>query len=149
MRKSVTGFSLLELLVVIAIVAAVIGIMLPLLSSARSAARDVSCMTNLRSAGAAWLLYANDNDGRSPALGVPWLTEPNWAMVVQRYSERAAPNANQVSSGSSVLVCGSTQRRHPGVQFTRTYAANVTGFAGSRETAATSTPNRPSSASIA
>lgn len=130
MRKSLSGFSLLELLVVIAIVVAVIGILIPLLSSARSAASDVSCLTNLRSAGAAWRLYAADNDGKSPALGVPWLTEPNWAMVVQRYSERSAANANQVSSASSVLVCASTQRRRPDVRFTRTYAANVTGFAG-------------------
>ncbi|MBX3352655.1 MAG: prepilin-type N-terminal cleavage/methylation domain-containing protein [Phycisphaeraceae bacterium] len=130
MRSTRDGFTLLELLVVVAIAAAVIGILFPLLASARAATRDVSCLSNLRSGAAAWRLYGIDNNGRSPALGVPWATEPNWAMVVQRYSDRASRSANEVTAARSVLVCASTQRRYPSVEMTRTYAANVTGFSG-------------------
>ena len=131
MRKARQGFSLIELLVIVAILAAVIGILIPTLGAVRAQGRDVRCLTNLRSIGAAWRLYGADNDGRTPALGVPWSESPNWAMVVAEYSGLRVESASQLPAGeSSVLVCAATQRAHAGVAMTRTYGANVTGFAG-------------------
>jgi type II secretory pathway pseudopilin PulG len=131
MGKHRKAFSLIELLVIVAILAAVIGILIPTLGSVRAQGRDVRCLTNLRSIGAAWQLYGVDNDDRTPALGVPWSESPNWAIVVAQYSGLEVATAAQLPVGeSSVLVCPATQRRNAAVDMTRTYGANVTGFSG-------------------
>ena len=57
------GFTLIELLVVISIIALLISILLPALKRARSAARAIQCMSNLRMMGVANNMYADDYDG--------------------------------------------------------------------------------------
>ncbi|HEX7008474.1 MAG TPA: prepilin-type N-terminal cleavage/methylation domain-containing protein, partial [Phycisphaeraceae bacterium] len=57
------GFTLIELLVVISIIALLISILLPALGAARSAARRVACLSNIRQMGLMHVEYANDNDG--------------------------------------------------------------------------------------
>jgi len=52
------GFSLIELLVVISIVALLVGILLPVLGSARDSARSAQCLSNLRQMGIALQGYA-------------------------------------------------------------------------------------------
>lgn len=74
------GFSLVELLVVIGTVGVLVGLSLPALSKARSAARDVKCLSNLRQSLVATQVYANDyrvlpvhninNEGASPTASV-------------------------------------------------------------------------------
>ena len=84
-EKAVVGFTLIELLVVIAIIALLAALLMPMLRSAREAARWTVCMEHLRQMQIAWQTYAENNDGRivcgqpmrwSEAMhdSQPWLT---------------------------------------------------------------------------
>jgi len=57
------GFTLIELLVVIAIIAILAAILFPVFARAREAARQSSCLNNLRQWGTASQMYAQDYDG--------------------------------------------------------------------------------------
>ncbi len=63
-----TAFTLIELLVVISIIALLIGILLPALSSARNAARDMQCLSNQRQINQAFNSYAADEKDYLPSL---------------------------------------------------------------------------------
>jgi len=56
------GFSLIELLVVVSATALLIGILLPVLGSARDAGRSVKCLSNLRQMGIAAHAYTASHD---------------------------------------------------------------------------------------
>lgn len=127
LRRS--AFTLVELLIVIALVAVLLSILLPALGAARRSAQDVQCLANLRQIATASLTYAQDEQGYSPALGVPWTTPPFWALEVQRQSGVAGTSAAQLYHERSLLVCVAANRTYAG-HMTRTYAVNVTGHAG-------------------
>jgi prepilin-type N-terminal cleavage/methylation domain-containing protein/prepilin-type processing-associated H-X9-DG protein len=57
-----SGFTLIELLVVISIISILIAILLPALGSARGAAQAAECMSNQRTVGQGFHMYANDYD---------------------------------------------------------------------------------------
>ena len=63
-RPDGAAFTLIELLVVIAVIALLLAILIPVLRSARERAQRVVCMSNLRQLTLAWVLYAEDNDGK-------------------------------------------------------------------------------------
>lgn len=61
------GFTLIELLVVIAIISLLISILLPALSKARLAAKQVACATQIRQIMLGAVMYSEDNKNNMPS----------------------------------------------------------------------------------
>jgi prepilin-type N-terminal cleavage/methylation domain-containing protein/prepilin-type processing-associated H-X9-DG protein len=66
MQRPRVGFTLIELLVVIAIIAALAGMLMPVLGQVREQARASTCRSNLRQAGLGVIAYAGDWEGVLP-----------------------------------------------------------------------------------
>lgn len=80
-----SGFTLIELLVVIAIIAILMGILMPALNAVKEQARGVACMSNQKTMGLAYVMYADENDSQmcggmaryAPTNGIPpWVMPP-------------------------------------------------------------------------
>lgn len=123
------GFSLIEALVTLAVIALVMGVMLPTMRSARAAAAGAACKSNLRSALVLCSAYAMDHDGQGPAIGQPYGSVPNWALVVQQRAGFEGETPGELYANTSILVCPVADRRYP-MDMVRTYAMNGTGHAG-------------------
>src|SRR5437660_4719733 len=59
-----TAFTLVELLVVIAILGILAALLLPALNKTRAKAEGIYCINNTHQLGLAWILYADDHNGR-------------------------------------------------------------------------------------
>lgn len=60
------AFTLIELLVVIAIIGVLASLLLPALARAKAKAQGISCINNTHQLILAWILYADDHNGRLP-----------------------------------------------------------------------------------
>ncbi len=93
------GFTLIELLVVIAIISILAAILFPVFAQAREKARQITCLSNLKQIGLAFLQYNQDYDemtisqntgtfpgGIVPSKGV----RGNWYALLQPYTKNIA-----------------------------------------------------------
>ena len=80
------AFTLIELLVVIAVIAVLMGILLPVLKSAREQGKRTVCLSNLKQLQLAWSMYADDSNGKIVNGDANWdlRGENPWAWIPNR-----------------------------------------------------------------
>jgi prepilin-type N-terminal cleavage/methylation domain-containing protein/prepilin-type processing-associated H-X9-DG protein len=100
------GFTLIELLVVIAIIALLLALLMPALERARELGRRSVCLGNLKDLSLAWVMYADDNEGKlvyGQTADVPFTTTSSAGVVYQEIPwvfETDPENADQSISSS-------------------------------------------------
>jgi len=95
------AFTMIELLLVIAILAILAGMLLPVISRTKEAARSAACLGNLHQIGIALQIYVQDNQNRLP-------------VAFDRSTNAAAPSngpainqdlAVQTANSSNIFLC--------------------------------------------
>jgi prepilin-type N-terminal cleavage/methylation domain-containing protein/prepilin-type processing-associated H-X9-DG protein len=76
------GFTLVELLVVIAVLTLLMGILFPVFTAAREAARRSNCLSNLRQIAVAHRMYVEDHEEMLPFW---WMNGPHGAVIWPEY----------------------------------------------------------------
>ncbi|MFZ2655277.1 MAG: prepilin-type N-terminal cleavage/methylation domain-containing protein [Victivallales bacterium] len=103
------AFTLVELLVVIAIIAILAAMLLPALKNAKSSAKSISCIGNLRQIGLAGQSYSMDSgDYICPCFTNPWLGAQfpnNWTGLLAGYMGHSGTSNFQSAQEMPVYIC--------------------------------------------
>jgi len=142
--RRLAAFTLVELLVVIGIIAALIGILLPVLSGVSARGRDVQCQSNIRQCVQLILTYASENKGQYPfghyyvkSNPVTWDDDAGdgrlvtiWAIISRMSSKRYSgddvfESAEAVSNSAPFLKCPEAMQV---LEHICSYAGNLAAF---------------------
>lgn len=111
-NASRSGFTLIELLVVIAIIAILAAILFPVFAKARAKARQISCISNQKQIGLAFMQYVQDYDETLPfkrymedGSGFPWNFDAqnksrSWKDLIYPYIKNGGRGVGQDAAGS-------------------------------------------------
>ena len=104
------AFSLVELLVVCGIIVVLAALLLPALSRAKSKARNIACVNQLKQLGVAVRLYAEDNAGKLPVAELLPSNPSNPGHPLPRISDVLGPYVSKVAptnASATVFKCPS------------------------------------------
>jgi type II secretory pathway pseudopilin PulG len=139
-----SAFTLIELLVVIGIIALLIGLLLPSLSAAREAGRQLRCLTNMKTFATATILYAQDYKERvwpayprNAAGVVTWPADPGtpagdanvflWAQTIRDGQRVPGLFFEYAGATQEAAECPTNKRRVPDGSTRRNIWGNQTG----------------------
>jgi prepilin-type processing-associated H-X9-DG protein len=117
---------LIELLVTVAVIGILAGLLLGALSRAKTQARTLECMSNLRQLQVAWTVYASDNLGRLPNNNRSYqaglvASPPCWTGGWMRYVQPGMEFVASQLTNEALMLAPGTSRLGPYVRSARVF----------------------------